>query len=182
MLFNSYIFVLFFLPFCIIGYFSLNHLGRNKLSQVFLLAMSCWFYGYFNCQYLILIISSISVNYFLYKLLNYKRNIRVWIITIAILFNLVILFYFKYYNFFLENVNFIFREEYSLKAILLPLGISFFTFQQISFIIDAYRGEIPNYNLLDYACFVTYFPQLIAGPIVTHDELVPGICRKCNHS
>lgn len=135
--------------------------------------MSLWFYGYFNIKYLILIISSIGINYFFYKILKLKKFKKQWILLIALLFNLGVLFYFKYYNFFIENVKLLFQKEFPLKTIILPLGISFFTFQQISFVVDAYKGEIPSYSLLDYACFVTFFPQLIAGPIVTHDELVP---------
>ena len=87
--------------------------------------------------------------------------------------NAGILFYFKYYNFLLENINAIWKQDLPLKTILLPLGISFFTFQQIPFVIDTYKGEIPNYGFINYASFVTFFPQLIAGPIVTHDELIP---------
>ena len=173
MLFNSYIFVLVFLPFCIVGYFLFNHFGYKKFAQIFLLGMSLWFYGYFNMKYLILIVSSIVINYFFYKVLNHIKSYQHCILFLALLFNIGVLFYFKYYNFFLKNVNIIFHQEFILKTILLPLGISFFTFQQISFVIDAYRGEIPDYSLLNYACFVTFFPQLIAGPIVTHNELIP---------
>ena len=91
----------------------------------------------------------------------------------GVLINIGILFYYKYMDFFISNVNALFQTDIKLLGILLPLGISFFTFQQLSFIVDAYHGEIPDYDFLSYACFVTYFPQLIAGPIVTHDELIP---------
>ena len=172
MLFNSYVFILFFLPVCIIGYFALNSLKCYRTAQGFLLGMSLWFYGFFNWSYLLIILVSIIVNYAAYRLmlrLPWRRGL----LAGALLFNLGMLFYFKYYDFFLENINFLFRQDFALKHILLPLGISFFTFQQISFIVDAYRGEIPEYGFLNYASFVTFFPQLIAGPIVTHDELVP---------
>lgn len=173
MLFNSYIFLLFFLPICIAGYFTLNHFRKREMAQIFLLVMSLWFYGYFNMKYLILILSSIGINYFFYKILNCEKNKKRWILLMALLFNIGVLFYFKYYNFFLENINLIIDQQITWKEILLPLGISFFTFQQISFVIDAFRGEIPKCSLLNYACFVTFFPQLIAGPIVMHDELIP---------
>jgi len=87
--------------------------------------------------------------------------------------NLLLLFYFKYYDFFIENVNAVFGSSFALKNILLPLGISFFTFQQISFLVDTYRGELKECSFVDYALFVSFFPQLIAGPIVTHDEMLP---------
>lgn len=99
-------------------------------------------------------------------------------LSIDIFFNIGILFYFKYFDFFIDNVNFIFQTDFTLRNLILPLGISFFSFQQLSFIIDTYRCEVPKYTFLDYSVFVTYFPQLIAGPIVTHDELIPQIIEK----
>lgn len=175
MLFNSYIFVLLFLPLCLIGYFGLNHFKKYSWAQFFLLMMSFWFYGYFNPGYLLIILASILVNYSIYKLMEKYRQTK-WnkfAMIAGVSFNVGILLYFKYMDFFIQNVNAIFKTDIQELGIVLPLGISFFTFQQISFIVDAYRGEIPNYNLLNYASFVVYFPQLIAGPIVTHDELVP---------
>ena len=91
----------------------------------------------------------------------------------GVLCNLGILFYFKYFDFFIENVNAVFGTSFLLKGILLPLGISFFTFQQIGFLVDTYRGEIRECTFLDYALFVSFFPQLIAGPIVNHNEMMP---------
>ena len=175
MLFNSYIFVLLFLPLCIIGYFGCNHFGRYRLGQAFLLGMSLWFYGYFHVEYLFIIVFSILCNYGFYVLLGRSSGSgrRKRLLAGALVLDVGILFYYKYFNFFLENVNGIFGRNFALTSILLPLGISFFTFQQLSFVIDAYKGEVPAYRFLDYACFVTYFPQLIAGPIVTHDELIP---------
>lgn len=175
MLFNSYIFVLVFLPLCMIGYFGCSHFGKGTYGQVFLLGMSLWFYGYFHVEYLFIIVFSILCNYGFYVLLGRSSGSgrRKWLLAGALMLNVGILFYYKYFNFFLENVNGIFGRNFALTSILLPLGISFFTFQQLSFVIDAYKGEVPAYRFLDYACFVTYFPQLIAGPIVTHDELIP---------
>ena len=92
---------------------------------------------------------------------------------VGIVVNIGILFYYKYYDFFIENVNAIFHTDYNLKNILLPLGISFFTFQQLSYVIDRMKGEAPHYGIIEYMSFVTFFPQLIAGPIVLHSELVP---------
>lgn len=180
MLFNSYIFILLFLPLCLIGYFVLNHWKQYKLALGFLLGMSLWFYGYFNYNYLFIILISIFVNFILYQLLDYLESSkkRKCVLFLGIAFNIGLIFYFKYFDFFIENINTIFRTNFSLKHILLPLGISFFTFQQLSFIIDAYKRKVPNYSFLEYAAFVTYFPQLIAGPIVTHDELIPQFTDK----
>lgn len=175
LLFNSYIFILVFLPLCLVGYFGLNHCKKYTLAQGFLLGMSLWFYGYFNPSYLAIILTSIVVNY-LFTLLMEKTGhplLRKIEVTAAILLNLGILFYFKYFDFFLTNLNRFAHTDFALHNILLPLGISFFTFQQVSYVVDAYRGEVQQYNFLQYASFVAYFPQLIAGPIVTHDELIP---------
>lgn len=181
MLFNSYLFVLYFLPLVLIGYYTLNQFKKYNLAMFYLLCMSLFFYAYFNVSYLILILSSIVVNFGIYRLLlplalnTEKNNLfkRKLLLLTGVLFNLSLLGYFKYTDFFIRNVNSIFSLDITTKNILLPLGISFFTFQQLSFVIDSYKGEVPKYDLLHYACFVTYFPQLIAGPIVTHDELVP---------
>lgn len=181
MLFNSYIFVLLFLPICITGYFLLNHFKQYKLGQAYLLGMSLWFYGYNSLKYLAVLLCSVLVNYGVYLALrkhNKKTKLRKVYIFIGVCINIGILLYFKYMDFFIDNINGIFGTDIAFLRIALPLGISFVTFQQISFIVDAYRGDVPEYGFLDYACFVTFFPQLIAGPIVTHDELVPQFMEK----
>lgn len=175
MLFNSYIFVLLFLPVCLVGYFGLNRFKWYKASQLFLLLMSLWFYGYFNPEYLIIILASIVINY-TFSLVFDKVQNSLWrkmALAVAVVFNVGILFYFKYFDFFMVNASALAGTDYTIKNILLPLGISFFTFQQLSYVIDCYHYEVPQYDFLQYASFVVYFPQLIAGPIVTHDELVP---------
>ena len=175
MLFNSYIFILLFLPLCIGGYYIFNHFKKYFLGQLFLLGMSLWFYGYFNVSYLFIMLASVIINYIVYMMLNkLKKTIpRKLVLIMGILINLGMLIYFKYMDFFITNTNSIFHTQFNTLNIVLPLGISFFTFQQLSFVIDAYRREVPKYNFINYACFVTFFPQLVAGPIVTHDELVP---------
>ena len=180
MLFNSYIFIFLFLPICILGYFLINKTGKYQLGRAFLLGMSLWFYGYFNPAYLLIIISSVCVNYLFYLWMSRLQQSAtpksckpVMIFAVAV--NLGIIGYFKYMDFFIENVNAVAGTDWPLKHIMLPLGISFFTFQQISFIVDTYRGQVPKYDFLTYACYVTFFPQLVAGPIVTHDELVPQL-------
>ena len=175
MLFNSYIFILLFLPICLLGYFGFNHLKQYKTAQAFLLGMSLWFYGYFNADYVWIILVSVAVNYGIYQWISRSdsQKKRKLFLGLGLVFDIGLLFYFKYFNFFIDNVNTVFKQDFNLLNIVMPLGISFFTFQQISFIVDAYRKEVPNYHILDYACFVTFFPQLIAGPIVSHSELVP---------
>jgi len=110
-------------------------------------------------------------NFFIGKKLNYSRNKLVLIFGIVA--NIVVLFYFKYVDFFLSNINLLTGSSWTLLHIILPIGISFFTFQQIAFLIDNYEGKVSNFPFADYCLFVTYFPQLIAGPIVHHSEMMP---------
>lgn len=178
MLFNSYIFILLFLPMALLGYFLCNAKGKYELGKNFLTVMSLWFYAWFNIRYLPIIVGSILVNYMLYRLILGNRGMEerkkssLYITVAGCAANLAVLFYYKYYDFFLENINAVFQTDFTLQHLLLPLGISFFTFQQVGFLVDTYRGETENYSFMDYALFVTFFPQLIAGPIVTHDEMV----------
>ena len=179
MLFNSYIFVFLFFPICLIGYYSLICFRKTVPAKAFLIAMSFWFYGYFNVSYLLIMVCSIGGNYIFHRILS--RKPRKAVMTLAVAANLGVLFYFKYYDFFIESMNSIFGTSMILRNILLPLGISFFTFQQISFVADTYRGEVRDCSLVDYALFVSFFPQLIAGPIVNHSEMLPqfgGVGKK----
>lgn len=175
MLFNSYIFIFLFLPLTITGWYFLNSFKREWISKVFLLGMSLWFYGYFNYNYLFIMIASIVINYLLYLLLNRidVLFVRKLILIIGMALNIGVLFYYKYLGFFVENINTVFNTNFIVTKLLLPLGISFFTFQQVSFVIDSYKKTVPKYSFLDYALFVSFFPQLIAGPIVLHSEIIP---------
>lgn len=187
MLFNSYIFILFFLPVTVSGYFLINKYHKSESSRIdlwWLFLMSLWFYGYSNPVYLILILSSICVNFFVTGriMVNRKKetlkSAKNWML-IGIVFNLALIFYFKYYDFFISNMNIVFQKDWVLKNIALPLGISFFTFQQISYVVDCYREkETMQYSFIEYAAYVTFFPQLVAGPIVMHSELVPQMQDK----
>lgn len=174
--FNSYIFILFFLPVTLAGYFLINRI-KTSLGLVFLLGMSLWFYGYFNPKYLFIIIASVLINFGIAKLFGRLRSgaAAKILLIFGILINVGIIFYFKYYDFFIENMNAAFGLDWACKNLVLPLGISFFTFQQISFVVDSYRGETGKYTFLEYAVFVTFFPQLVAGPIVLHSELIPQL-------
>ena len=175
MLFNSYIFIFLFFPLTLIGYYGLNYAGRHKSALAFLAGMSLWFYGYNNIYYLYLLVFSVLVNFSISYVMNHiaKKAQKLFLLWLGILLNIGILFYFKYYDFFIENINAIFKTDLALLHLVLPLGISFYTFQQLSYVIDSYKGECSSYSFLEYAAYVSFFPQLIAGPIVYHNELIP---------
>lgn len=172
MLFNSYIFIFVFLPLALTGYFILNHRKWYQAGKLFLVGMSLWFYAYFHTSYLWILLCSIAVNYICHLLLIRKFRTR-FTLAAGILANIGILFYFKYFDFLLENINYFLDAHIPLTGVLLPLGISFFTFQQIAFLADTAKGSIGRQNFIDYALFVKFFPQLIAGPIVSHEEMLP---------
>ena len=181
MLFNSYIFIFIFLPLTLIGFFSLNHFKRYEMAKLFLALMSLWFYAYFNTYYLSIIVGSILANYLLsYIISKFENRVsdnktlrKTIFLLLGIALNLSIFIYFKYLDFIIENINILFSSHFRLHNILLPLGISFFTFQQLSFIIDRAKGTAKHYGFINYVTFVTFFPQLIAGPIVLYDEMMP---------
>ncbi|MBQ7782133.1 MAG: MBOAT family protein [Lachnospiraceae bacterium] len=182
MLFNSVIFIMVFLPLTLLGFFSLQQLKNPIYAKLFLTGASLFFYGYYNPWYLLLLGGSLLCNHGcskLFELCKGQKSRR--LVLIAGLFvNLGILFYFKYFNFFIDNCNMLLHTDWNIEKIALPLGISFFTFQQISYVVDRYRNDAPYYSLLDYACFITFFPQLIAGPIVLHSEFVPQLAARKN--
>lgn len=172
MLFNSYVFIFLFLPLAFSGYFLLNHGKRYQAAKLFLVGMSLWFYAYFQIRYLWIILFSIAINYLCHRMLIRGKHVRILLLC-GISVNLGLLFYYKYFHFLIQNINLAFHTRFSLPSILLPLGISFFTFQQIAFLADSARGQVSRQKLPDYALFVTFFPQLIAGPIVSHEEMLP---------
>lgn len=177
MLFNSYTFIFYFFPIAFTGYFLLNHFEKYKLANLFLTLMSIFFYGYNNVRYVWIILSSILLNYIVHLLLlsesPLRRKYKKTIVLLGICANLGILFYFKYFNFTLEIFSGITGRDITFSQIALPLGISFFTFQQIGFIFDSYKDVVPKQNFISYALFVSFFPQLVAGPIMDHEEMLP---------
>ena len=182
MLFNSLIFIVTFLPITFFGWYGLQRFCPPIVGKIFLVGMSLWFYAYYNVWYLAVLLGSILLNYSCSCLLEItKSRIKRKLVFLAgLVSNIGILFYFKYFNFFVDNCNFIFRTSFTVEKIILPLGISFFTFQQISYIADRYSQTAPNYGFWDYTCYVTFFPQLIAGPIVLHSEFIPQLQSKEN--
>lgn len=183
MLFNSYLFVFLFLPLAVAGYYWLHHRKLEKAALGYLILMSMVFYGYNSVWYLVMLVISILLNYLLTGLMD-RAGRPAWrklFLALGLCYNLGILFCFKYYDFFIENVNTVFHTDYHFLRLALPLGISFYTFQQLSYVIDSYRGDCERYSLLEYAAYVSFFPQLIAGPIVYHDELIPQLRAQENH-
>ena len=177
MLFNSYEFIFAFLPITLIGYFAFNHFKKPVIAKIWLVLCSLFFYAYFNISYLWIIVSSVIVNYlisfYFEKSESVKTKVKNLVFALGIFLNIGILFFYKYLDFVFEIAGNIFNSDPIHLGLILPLGISFFTFQQVSFLIDSYRGKAKRYNLLDYSLFVTFFPQLIAGPIVLHSEVIP---------
>ena len=178
MLFYSYEFIFIFLPLIFFIYFYLNSKRLTHASKAFLVLSSLFFYSWWNIIYLPLILISMLFNYSLgNSLSNYKNNKKRFtkksILSFGIVLNIVLLGYFKYSDFFIANFNLLTESNADLLNLALPLAISFFTFQQIAYLVDSYKEETKEYDFLNYAIFVTFFPQLIAGPIVHHKEMMP---------
>lgn len=171
MLFNTPLFIFIFLPIALLGYYLLNNLKKVLAAKIWLVLASLFFYGYWNENYLVLILTSIIVNYGIASSLKIKGNKPVLIV--GILFNIGLLFYYKYTDFIIDNINHIFNGNIAALNLLLPLAISFFTFQQIAYLIDSYKGIVKEHGFVNYCLFVTFFPQLIAGPIVHHKAMMP---------
>ena len=179
MLFNSYEFIFVFLPISFMVYFYLNHKGLTTASKGWLVFVSLFFYSWWNVTYLPLILVSIFFNYKITNLIveyneeNKKYYSKKNLLQIGLLFNVGLLVYFKYMDFFITNTNSLLGSDVGLIHLVLPLAISFFTLQQIAYLIDSYEGLVKEKFFLDYMLFVTFFPQLIAGPIVHHKEMMP---------
>lgn len=181
MLFNSTEFILFFLPCVLLLFFQLGRSGHDRLAIVWLLAASLFFYSWWNPANLIILVGSILFNYSVGAALAgaaiglAKRSL----LTIGIGANLALIGYFKYANFLVNATNDIAQTQFHFNQIVLPLGISFFTFQQIAFLIDSYRGQVEHrYRFLDYCLFVTFFPHLIAGPLLHHKDIISQFTRR----
>lgn len=175
MLFNSIEFLFIFLPIVFIIYYSICKTKLIKYANLWLLISSLFFYAYYKIDYLPIIISSIIFNYIMgyFVQKDYSQRIKKALLCFAVVGNLLLLCYYKYFNFLIETINSFSFTHFDTMKILLPLGISFFTFQQISYITDSYKGEVKQTNIIDYSLFVSFFPQLIAGPICTFKELIP---------
>ena len=178
MLFNSAIFIAIFLPITLLGFFILANQGLTFASITWLLLTSLFFYGYWKPAYLILLLVSVLTNYcFGSAISNSKQGSKQakLLLLCGITINLALIGYYKYAGFLLKSVNSIFNIDLPIPQIILPLAISFYTFTQIAYLVDTYRQEAEKYDFLKYGLFVTFFPQLIAGPILRHNELIPEL-------
>jgi len=185
MLFNSYPFIFVFLPITLIGFFSLTKFRLTQIATAWLVIASLAFYAYWNIAYLPLLLISIAFNYEIGRRLGRaqpKSQPAQLLLGVGITLNLVLLGYYKYAHFFVNSWNHLFASNWTIPPIILPLGISFYTFTQTAYLVDAYRGETKEvkYNWLTYSLFVTFFPHLIAGPILHHKEMIPQFYRQRN--
>jgi D-alanyl-lipoteichoic acid acyltransferase DltB (MBOAT superfamily) len=169
MLFNSYFFIFCFLPVALIGYFVLNHFRYYRLGKGFLVLASLYFYSYWNLKNLPIILASIGINYLIGHYLHRPegKTSKLALLRLGLFFNIGALSFFKY-------------GDILSAQILLPLGLSFYTLQQIAFLMDSYEGLAEEKNFLDYVVFVTFFPQLISGPIVHYSHMMPQIESETN--
>jgi len=184
-LFNSYEFLFIFLPAVFFIYFFLNHKKLIVAAKIWLVLASLFFYGWWNAIYLPLISASVLANFAVMKMMmsydqpeNYRSKRLLFFI--GLIFNVGLLVYFKYMDFFISNTNALVGTELNLLHLALPLAISFFTLQQIAFLVDSYEGLVSENSFLNYVVFVVFFPQLIAGPIVHHREMMPQFSRLKN--
>jgi len=181
-LFNSYTYILFFLPLVVAGYFSVNRRKGERWAIVWLVAASLLFYGWWKPVYLPLLLFSIGFNFWVgCHLPRAAERRRRALLRLGITVNLGLLAYFKYAGFVVANVNTLFDTDFAVGPIVLPLAISFFTFQQVAYLVDSARGLTKEYDFWRYSLFVAFFPQLIAGPIVHHAEVLPQFADEKRH-
>jgi len=175
MLFNDFVYIFVFVPIVFFSFFSLIKLKNVKVAKFFLFFSSVFFYCWESVTYLPLLLFSIVFNYCISKGINITNTIkyRKLLLTIGIICNLLILGFFKYINITIDSLDYIF--SITVFHISFPLAISYYTFQQVAFLIDSFRQEINKYTFLDYAIFVSFFPQLISGPIILQQEIMPQL-------
>ena len=177
MLFSSIIFIYFFIPLLLLVYF----ITPSKYRNIPLLIFSLIFYFLGDPKYIIILILCCTINYYISKLMvhkKYKKH-KKKLLLIALIYDIGQLLYFKYIDFFITNINYIFNLDLSLLHVIMPIGISFFTFQIIAYIADVYKGvHKPSKNVFDFAMYVSLFPQLIAGPIVRYADVEKEITKR----
>lgn len=176
MVFSSPIFIFVFLPLTLFIYYTIGNIFSSKIfKNCISLFASLIFYAWGGIKYLPLLCSSILINYIfglLIDKLKGKKRLKKIILLVGIMLNLILLFYYKYYDFAIGNINRISNATFQYKGIILPIGISFFTFQGMSYIIDIYRNDANvNKNIFSVALYISFFPQLIAGPIVKYKDI-----------
>jgi alginate O-acetyltransferase complex protein AlgI len=177
-LFNSYPFLFGFLPVVLIGFIWIGRRSQT-LAALWLAAASIFFYGWWNIQYVPLLAGSILFNYGMGQAIHLTRSRAV--LTFAIAVNLALLAYCKYANFFIDNFNDLLGLHITFARVLLPIGVSFFTFTQIAYLMDTWSGTVREYRLVHYFLFVTYFPHLVAGPVLHHRQMMPQFCEPATY-
>jgi len=191
MVFNSFEYIFIFLPVAWGLYFVFNRYTGKAAGQLWLLACSLFFYAWWNVLYLPLLLGSILINFYAGRILQggiavFSRIPRRLMLAAGLAFNIGLLGYFKYSDFLIKNINSAAGTGIGLLNIMLPLGISFFTFMQISFLMDVYRGKTEEKSILLYGAYASFFPYIVSGPITRHDELVPQFVdhekRLLNHT
>jgi alginate O-acetyltransferase complex protein AlgI len=182
MLFNSYEFIFLFLPVVLFGFFWVARIS-HRLAALWLAAASIFFYGWWNPRFVLLLLVSVAFNFLAGRMLGRARGTaRAKLLLVASLTcNLLLIGIFKYTNFFITTLNGLAFAQLPVADIVLPIGISFFTFTQIAFLVDVYRGFAKEYNFVHYLLFVTYFPHLIAGPILHHKQIMPQFAENATY-
>jgi D-alanyl-lipoteichoic acid acyltransferase DltB (MBOAT superfamily) len=179
MLFHSYAFLLGFLPAALLAFHALRRFALERAALAALVAFSLAFYAWWNPVYLLLLVPLTLATFFIARAIARCRHARPRtaraLMVAGVAGNLLVLAWFKYANFLVDNAAALVGAQWTLAKIVLPLGISFFVFQKIAFLVDAERGEVDRFDLLEFALFVSFFPQLIAGPIVHHAEVLPQL-------
>lgn len=180
MLFNSAEFLFVFLPLILAAYYLLEHNGKSRLAIWWLVIASLFFYAWWEWRFLPLLLASMLINYSLGRLIGALHNSKAkqMVLITGITGNVLLLGYYKYYGLFIDGINSIALTNLTSPDIILPLAISFFTFQQITYLVDTYRQGTAQREIESYVLFVTFFPHLIAGPLVHHREMLPQFNRR----
>ncbi|MBQ8208396.1 MAG: MBOAT family protein [Clostridia bacterium] len=178
MIFSSYRFIFGFFPIVFAVFCILRALKKPMLVKIWLILASLAFYAFGQPDFFAIFLGSVLFNYLMICLIKregQKKWVRILCVTLSVIENIGLLVYFKYTNFIIENINRVFGSSIGALSLILPIGISFFTFQILASVVSAYVGELKKTNLCDYMLFITFFPQLIVGPVVMHDELLPQL-------
>ena len=194
MFFNSFTYIFVFFPLVVAIYFLLNGSGRHKVARVWLIVASLFFLGWNSLTSVFMLLFSALINFMVGLLLSGREKakagdfptpagatekkhwadtFRKWILLAGIVFNILLLGFFKYSNFFISNLNAIGNAHIKLLQLGIPLAISFYTFQQLAYLVDTYRGQVRERDFLNYCLFIFFFPRLLMGPICRYQELMP---------
>lgn len=174
MQFSSFIYILLLLPLTVVAYFLGNKINQ-MVGKIVIIISSILFYAYMDWKVLIVLGISMALNYLFSVAIKRINKWSKTFMIIPIVINVLLLLYFKYTNFMISNINLLFGKEFALKEIALPLGISFFTFQQIAYLVAVYKNEIENNSLIDYLAYILYFPKILMGPLMDPVDFISQI-------